>query len=173
MHDPINASASSVFFHRLPSLPPPSSIVFHLCHLLLPSSSIICVLQRDRGKAVALFREPSQRVISAYHAHLHTVGMKSELRATMKAAVAAALASGPNGTDAALRAFATARSVAGCQTRMVLGHKCAADVDPSPADVAAAQELLAGGAFAFVGLVERWGAAAIHSAVHLAVTRSG
>ena len=150
---------------------PSSSIVFHLCHLL-PSSSIICFLQRDRGKAVALFREPSQRVISAYHAHLHTVGMKSELRATMKAAVAAALA-GPNGTDAALRAFATARSVAGCQTRMVLGHKCAADVDPSPADVAAAQELLAGGAFAFVGLVERWGAAAIHPAVHLAVTRSG
>lgn len=108
---------------------------------------------RDQGKSVvAFFRKPSQRLLSAYHDLLHSVGFGrfeyKILKQTSSLGGAAAYVRFPG--------------IAGCTARMLTGADCA---DPSPVRSNATFDggksvlesaLLALEKLEFVGLTERW-----------------
>lgn len=112
--------------------------------LLLPFDGHQPVSARDAG-LVAMFRRPSQRLISAYLDNYHAWGLAGSARATIKQHAPT------------IAAFARFPGIAGCMAKMLSGHHCAADVDLSDGAVLRrALEVLRSGRFAFVGLTEEW-----------------
>ena len=116
--------------------------------LLLPFDGHQPVSPRDAADGlVAMFRRPSQRLISAYLDNYHTWGLPRAERARIKL------------TAPTIASFARHPGVAGCFTKMLTGHHCAAHVDLRDGSIVReALAVLRSGRFAFVGLVEEWAA---------------
>ena len=113
-------------------------------------------LLRDQIRAAALFRQPSQRIISAHNDGFHANGFsKNDTEALLTACRG-------NSSIASHECFARFPGIAGCMTRMLTGKTCAegsvargaAPFDGGKALVLDAKKTIAG--LAFVGLTERW-----------------
>jgi hypothetical protein len=112
--------------------------------LLLPFDGHRPVSARDTH-LVAMFRRPSQRLISAYLDNYHAWGLARKERAQLKALAPT------------VSSFARYPGVAGCYAKMLAGHQCAERIDLSDGTVLQrALEVLQSGRFAFIGLVEEW-----------------
>jgi hypothetical protein len=97
---------------------------------------------------IGLFRQPTQRIISAFHDGMHASGFAREAMATLHATC--------NGN---LTCFAKYPGIAGCTARMLTGQHCAAASaagvwDGGKSKLAEALESLK--QMRFVGLTERW-----------------
>ena len=82
-------------------------------------------------KVSATFREPSQRLLSAFYFNMHASGAGRARGAAMRRKCK---------SDPAC--FARFPGVAGCQTKMLLGHKCAADIELTREHVEQAKRVL-------------------------------
>ena len=112
--------------------------------LLLPFDGHEPVSGRD-VQLVAMFRRPSQRLISAYLDNLHAWGLAHSERASLKARAPT------------IAAFARYPGIAGCSAKMLAGYHCAARVDLSDGLVlGTALSVLRSKRFAFIGLTEEW-----------------
>lgn len=97
---------------------------------------------------VAMFRSPSQRLISAFYADnsaggRHAVGMRDAVRESV--------VDGVRFNETNLTQYAAWPGVAGCACHMLTGHHCARD---DACDVEAAVSLVP--RLGFVGLTDRW-----------------
>lgn len=97
--------------------------------------------KEDTPNIVAMFRDPRRRLVSAYNDQKHCYGLSGKLFPGLKAITT-------------LRDFVKYPGIAGCMTKMVLGHYCAADMELTQADLAEAKRILHG--MAFVGITELW-----------------
>ena len=110
------------------------------------------VESRDRGHAVGLFRKPQQRVMSAYASGLHHYGMKDSDSTRMRNAVLEAARNGDS--LGSLRTYVNWRGIPSCQTKMVLGYKCASDeITLDSEDLRRAMDIVEND-FLFVGITE-------------------
>eukprot|EP00730_Choanoeca_flexa_P018320 TRINITY_DN88_c0_g1_i1.p1 TRINITY_DN88_c0_g1~~TRINITY_DN88_c0_g1_i1.p1 ORF type:complete len:228 (+),score=46.89 TRINITY_DN88_c0_g1_i1:11-694(+) len=91
---------------------------------------------------VTMIRDPRTRLWSAYNVGMHSVGMSSALRKQMLASVKTA------------RQYAQWPGIASCQTKMILGHNCAAKFTITEDLFQTAVARLR--TFAFVGLTDDW-----------------
>ena len=107
-------------------------------------------VSRDRGYGVGLFRRPQQRVMSAYAAGLHHYGMRDPIemkRSVLKAAH-------DQGPLESLRVYTSWPGISSCQTKMILGYKCASnEIELQPEDLMRAMEIVERD-FLFVGITE-------------------
>ena len=101
-------------------------------------------LARDELRLVAMFRRPSQRLISAYLDNYHAHGLPRRERLTLKAQAPT------------IALFARYPGIAGCTAKMLAGYHCASRVVSLEAVVRTAIAVLRSPRFAFVGLVEEW-----------------
>lgn len=110
---------------------------------------------------VTMLRDPSQRIISGFHAGLHSMGMSKGLRAKMYRTVK---------TPAEYARFP---GIAGCMTKMLIGHACASLHNVTFDDVALAKTILAE-RIAFVGLTGEWQASLdlFHAMTHTQCDRA-
>ena len=100
---------------------------------------------RDSLGLVAMFRRPSQRLISAYLDNLHAWGLSPSARRVLKTRARS------------VAAFVRFPGIAGCMAKMLAGHQCAAEVGLRDGKlVRAALAVLRSDRFAFVGLTEEW-----------------
>lgn len=114
--------------------------------LLLPLEGHRPVSPHDTG-LVAMFRKPSQRLISAFLDNYHAYGLARRERAALKARAPT------------ISHFVRYPGIAGCVTKMLAGYNCAANVEMADGSVLRrALSVLRSPRFAFVGLVEEWGA---------------
>ena len=112
--------------------------------LLMPFEGHHPVLHRD-AHIVAMFRRPSQRLISAYLDNYHAWGLPRRERTALKSKAPT------------IAAFARYPGIAGCATKMLAGYQCAERVDLANGIVLRkALSVLRSGRFAFIGLVEEW-----------------
>ena len=83
--------------------------------LLLPFDGHQPLSARDRrqGGVVAMFRRPSQRIISAYLDNYHSWGLPARLRRTIKSRAPT------------IAAFARFPGIRGCMAKMLAGYHCA------------------------------------------------
>ena len=112
--------------------------------LTLPLFGHTPVKRRGNATLVGFFRRPAQRLLSAFYHEKHAVG-PSWQRARRDPMYAALNAS----------AWARWPGIAGCQTKMLTGFHCGADVPLTDELVARAVGVLRT-RFAFVGLTEEW-----------------
>jgi len=108
-----------------------------------------------KWQVVAMFRRPSQRLISAYYGGRHTAGFsKMEYQTMLKKL--------PRDNKGGPAAYARYPGIAGCTARMLTGARCAesaaarpgAAFDSGRARLSEALEMVK--KLAFVGLMERW-----------------
>mmetsp|Transcript_50630 Transcript_50630/g.94133 ORF Transcript_50630/g.94133 Transcript_50630/m.94133 type:complete len:371 (+) Transcript_50630:270-1382(+) len=137
-------------------------------------------LGQSKGHVVAFFREPGQRLISAYWHAQHADGMPRSTWGLMREKIslvernmshwAEKVAHVPKAQlqrdtpleilpeyRKAMQTYFYWRGVQGCMTKMVLGFRCADDVELTPLMHARAKYRIAHD-FAFVGLTEEWDA---------------
>ena len=112
--------------------------------LTLPLFGHTPVKRRGNATLVGFFRRPAQRLLSAFYHEKHAVGPNWQ-RARRDPIYAALNAS----------AWARWPGIAGCQTKMLTGFHCGADVPLTDELVARAVGVLRT-RFAFVGLTEAW-----------------
>ena len=96
---------------------------------------------------VGLFRQPTQRLISAYYHNMHAHGMDKDHRAKLVARC------GRLPEREGLECFARFPGVAGCATKMLLGHACGAVVPLSAANISEAVRRVRDW-FAFAGVTD-------------------
>lgn len=105
---------------------------------------------RAKGFAVALFREPRARLVSAFHHHLQTNGMEPAERDRLLASLSLI-----SDERKRLAAYVAHPALANCMTKMVLGFACASSVEISPDMLIEARRRVRDD-FAFVGLTHAW-----------------
>jgi len=104
---------------------------------------------------VGIFRQPSQRLLSAFRDGLHSTGFQKEDSLAMHAEV-------QYGTEGAEARYARYPGIAGCTARMLTGGSCAESLwarGDQPFDGGKArlkEAVLMVEKMAFVGLAERW-----------------
>ena len=96
------------------------------------------LLEKYHGYAMVLLRDPRTRLISAFKNHLHCFGIPT--RDKLNQVVDAAIANNSDGKGIlrGLEAFANWPSVAGCQTKMMVGMECCWPVGSQGQSVAGA-----------------------------------
>ena len=110
------------------------------------------VESRDRGHGVGLFRKPQQRIMSAFAAGLHHYGMKASDSIQMRDTVLEAARK--NDYMGSLRAYVNWPGISSCQTKMILGYKCASDKPTlGSEDLRRAMDIVEND-FLFVGITE-------------------
>lgn len=120
-------------------------------------------LERDRGKLVAIFRDPGARLQSMLDmmASQHEHGRKEFefLRKIGASASCMHRLERVSSRDLTVERFAHVggNCALACQTKMVLGHECAADVALSKSDATRACDLVGDPrVFLFVGVTDQW-----------------
>eukprot|EP00494_Astrolonche_serrata_P008540 UN08582 len=83
-----------------------------------------------------MFRDPTDRIISAFHAGKHSNGLPDENRKEMLTDVYGARESKKIST------FANYPGIYGCQTKMVLGKQCAERHNLTETDLGRAKKLV-------------------------------
>lgn len=98
------------------------------------------------GGLAAMFRQPSQRLISAFLDNFHAFGVPPKSRQEMKSRAST------------VDRWARWPGIASCQTKMLLGMACAAPVPEGKGAqmLVEASKLLRSDAFVFVGIQEQW-----------------
>jgi len=113
------------------------------------------------GNVATIFRDPSQRLLSAYYYGLHTDGMWGpERMPLLKYHEVPMEVEDPRAPPAQRHnpklIFANWPRVAGCQTRMVIGDACSGPTEITPDLVVEAVRRIRSGWFSFIGLQDMW-----------------
>jgi hypothetical protein len=102
------------------------------------------VKTEGRGSLIGLFRDPRQRLVSAWNNNKHSYGANGGNRAKIEA-------------SQTVSEFIKAPGIPGCQTKMLLGQSCSANWHAEDKDIAQAKQVV-DKAFVFVGLTEAFNA---------------
>lgn len=99
--------------------------------------------QHPGAPFVTMFRDPRKRLFSAYHNYKHSNGLDPQERARLLATVKT------------IKDFVKFPGIAGCQTKMLLGYNCAAQVPITEEMIQKAIEIVKE-SFAFIGDTDDW-----------------
>eukprot|EP00494_Astrolonche_serrata_P031931 UN32200 len=110
-------------------------------HMALRDASV-------KNYVFANFRNPHDRIISAYHSNKHAMGLSKEEKQKMLKLINNA------GKLKRINTFANYPGIMGCQVKMVLGKHCAAQYDITEDDLKRAKKIVE--SFLFLGLTEEW-----------------
>lgn len=113
--------------------------------LLLPLVGHLALRPQERG-VVAMFRRPTQRLISAFLDNYHAWGLPGEERRAMKAA------------SRTVASWARYPGVEGCMAKMLAGRDCASRIGAGERQAVLRAALQALPSLTYVGIVERWDA---------------